>query len=56
MIVLNTVSNDKIITGSGMDKKSIKNEMKKMEQHSLPLTSQMSRVNLGEKRKPIRFL
>jgi hypothetical protein len=62
MIVLNTVSTDKVITGSGMNKKSIKRDVNKTEMtmgcgiHSATTKMAGLRVNLGEKRKPIKFL
>ncbi len=58
MIVLNTV--DKVITGSGMNKKSIKKDVNKTEMTMgrgvYSATKQMAKINLGEKRKPIKFL
>ena len=61
MIVLNTVSTDKVITGSGMNKKSVRHEVKKSEMvmgmGCCGMTDKMSTMRLAqEKRKPIKFL
>jgi hypothetical protein len=59
MIVLNTVSTDKVITGSGMNKKSVRHEVKKSEMTMGcgMMINKMSNMKLAqEKRKPIKFL
>ena len=68
MIILNTVSPKHIITGAGANKKALKMEMNRMASldamtpHRAPLganynlQNRMNSLNLGEKRKPIRFL
>ncbi len=61
MIVLNTVSTDKVITGSGMNKKSVRHEVKKSEMAMGMgcgmMINKMSNMKLAqEKRKPIKFL
>ncbi len=60
MIVLNTVSpKNSVITGAGMNKKDLKTEIKNMtfQGHiTSPIVDKMARINLGEKRKPIKFL
>ena len=62
MIILNTVSPKHIITGAGANKKALKMEMNRMETMTPQrgtgnnLQNRMNSLNLGEKRKPIKFL
>jgi len=65
MIILNTVSPKHIITGAGANKKALKMEMNRMasldamtpqRNANYNLQNRMNSLNLGEKRKPIKFL
>jgi hypothetical protein len=67
MIILNTVSPKHIITGAGANKKALKMEMNRMAPQrnaigtpfgggNYNLQNRMNSLNLGEKRKPIKFL